>query len=418
MTHYSIFSVLREAMRGNTGWQRAWRDPEPKPTYDVIIIGAGHGLATAYYLAKEHGVTNVAVLEKGWLGGGNMGRNTTIIRSNYLLDPNTQFYEFSMKLWEGLAHDLNFNAMVSHRGVLNLGHSPRQMHDLARRGNIMRLNGIDAELLTRADVMRKVPVLDYSDTARFPIAGGLYQGRAGTVRHDAVAWGYARAADKLGVDIIQNCEVTGFQRDANGAVVGVETTRGNIAAKKVAMAVAGHSGQLAAKLGLRLPIETHILQAFVTEPVKPILDLVVTFGAGHFYVSQTDKGGVLFGADLDGHNSYSQRGGLSVLQDQAVMGKALLPSLSRLRVARQWAGVMDMSMDGSPIICTGPIPGLFLNCGWCYGGFKATPASGWTYAWTIAKDEPHPLNAGFTLDRFRTGAMIDERGAGPVPGHH
>ena len=418
MSHYSIFSILREAMRGNTGWQRAWRDPEPKPAYDVIIIGAGHGLATAYYLAKEHGVTNVAVLEKGWLGGGNMGRNTTIIRSNYLLDPNTQFYEFSMKLWEGLAHDLNFNAMVSHRGVLNLGHSPRQMHDLARRGNIMRLNGIDAELLTRADVMRKVPVLDYSDTARFPIAGGLYQGRAGTVRHDAVAWGYARAADKLGVDIIQNCEVTGFQRDANGAVVGVETTRGNIAAKKVAMAVAGHSGQLAAKLGLRLPIETHILQAFVTEPVKPILDLVVTFGAGHFYVSQTDKGGVLFGADLDGHNSYSQRGGLSVLQDQAVMGKALLPSLSRLRVARQWAGVMDMSMDGSPIICTGPIPGLFLNCGWCYGGFKATPASGWTYAWTIAKDEPHPLNAGFTLDRFRTGAMIDERGAGPVPGHH
>jgi sarcosine oxidase subunit beta len=308
--------------------------------------------------------------------------------------------------------------MVSHRGIINLGHGPRQMHDLARRGNIMQLNGIDAELLTRADVMRKVPVLDYSDTARFPIAGGLYQGRAGTVRHDAVAWGYARAADKLGVDIIQNCEVTGFQRDANGAVVGVETTRGNIAAKKVAMAVAGHSGQLAAKLGLRLPIETHILQAFVTEPVKPILDLVVTFGAGHFYVSQTDKGGVLFGADLDGHNSYSQRGGLSVLQDQAVMGKALLPSLSRLKVARQWAGVMDMSMDGSPIICTGPIPGLFLNCGWCYGGFKATPASGWTYAWTIAKDEPHPLNAGFTLDRFRTGAMIDERGAGPAPGHH
>jgi sarcosine oxidase subunit beta len=418
MTHYSIFSVLREAMRGNTGWQRAWRDPEPKPAYDVIIIGAGHGLATAYYLAKEHGVTNVAVLEKGWLGGGNMGRNTTIIRSNYLLDPNTQFYEFSMKLWEGLAHDLNFNAMVSHRGIINLGHGPRQMHDLARRGNIMQLNGIDAELLTRADVMRKVPVLDYSDTARFPIAGGLYQGRAGTVRHDAVAWGYARAADKLGVDIIQNCEVTGFQRDANGAVVGVETTRGNIAAKKVAMAVAGHSGQLAAKLDLRLPIETHILQAFVTEPVKPILDLVVTFGAGHFYVSQTDKGGVLFGADLDGHNSYSQRGGLSVLQDQAVMGKALLPSLSRLKIARQWAGVMDMSMDGSPIICTGPIPGLFLNCGWCYGGFKATPASGWTYAWTIAKDEPHPLNAGFTLDRFRTGAMIDERGAGPAPGHH
>ncbi len=418
MSHYSIFSVLREAMRGNTGWQRAWRDPQPKPSYDVIVIGAGHGLATAYYLAKEHGITNVAVLEKGWLGGGNMGRNTTIIRSNYLLNPNTQFYEFSLKLWEGLAHDLNFNAMVSHRGVINLGHGPRQMHDLARRGNIMRLNGIDADLLSREDVMRKVPVLDYSDTARFPIAGGLYQGRAGTVRHDAVAWGYARAADKLGVDIIQNCEVLGFQRDANGAVIGVETTRGNIGAKKVAMAVAGHSGQLAAKLDLRLPIETHILQAFVTEPVKPILDSVVTYGAGHFYVSQTDKGGVLFGADLDGHNSYSQRGGLSVLQDQVAMGKALLPSLSRLKIARQWAGVMDMSMDGSPIICTGPIPGLYLNCGWCYGGFKATPASGWTYAWTIAKDEPHPLNAGFTLDRFRTGAMIDERGAGPAPGHH
>ena len=418
MSQYSIAKVLREAMRGNTGWQRAWRDPEPKPAYDVIVIGAGHGLATAYYLAKEHGITNVAVLEKGWLGGGNMGRNTTIIRSNYMFDPNTQFYEFSLKLWEGLSHDLNFNAMVSHRGIINLGHNPRQMQDLARRGNIMRLNGIDAELLNREEVRQKAPVLDYSETSRFPIEGGLFQGRAGTVRHDAVAWGYARAADSLGVDIIQNCEVLGFQRDASGAVIGVETTRGNIAAKKVAMAVAGHSGHLASKLGLRLPIETHLLQAFVTEPVKPLLDCVVTYGAGHFYVSQTDKGGVLFGGDIDGHNSYAQRGVLPILQDLAAMGKALLPALSRLKVVRQWAGVMDMSMDGSPIICRGPIPGLYLNCGWCYGGFKATPASGWTYAWTIAKDEPHALNAGFTLDRFRTGAVIDERGAGPVPQHH
>ncbi|MCB1546334.1 MAG: sarcosine oxidase subunit beta family protein, partial [Hyphomicrobiaceae bacterium] len=356
--------------------------------------------------------------EKGWLGGGNIGRNTTIIRSNYMIDGNTRFYELSLKLWEGLSHDLNFNAMVSHRGIINLAHNQAQVNALVRRGNIMRLNGIDAEIIDREEVRRRAPVLDFSSEARFPIVGGLWQGRAGTVRHDAVAWGFARAASALGVDIVQNCEVVGFLKDDAGRIVGVETTRGPIRAGKVALAVAGHSGHLAAKAGLTLPIETHILQAFVSEPLKPLLDCVVTYGAGHFYISQTDKGGMLFGGDLDGFNSYGQRGALSVAEDVATMGKALMPSLSRVRIVRQWAGVMDMSMDGSPIICKGPLDGLYLNCGWCYGGFKATPASGYTFAWTIARDEPHEVSARFTLDRFRRGEAIDEKGAGPTPGLH
>jgi sarcosine oxidase subunit beta len=418
MTHYSAFSLFREALRGNTGWTRAWRNAAPKPAYDVVIIGGGgHGLATAYYLAKNHGITNVAVIEKGYIGGGNTGRNTTIIRSNYMIDGNTAFYEHSMKLWEGMSRDLNFNVMFSQRGQLNLGHSPAQMDTLARRGNIMRMNGIDAEILSRDEVKRRVPILDYSDNARFPIHGGLWQQRAGTARHDAVAWGYARGADARGVDIVQNCEVTGYLWD-RGRIVGVETTRGAIRARKVALAVAGHTGHLAAKAGLRLPIETHILQAFVTEAIKPVIDCVVAFGAVHFYISQSDKGGLVMGGDLDGHNSYGQRGDLPIVEETMAAAKALVPLVSRLQLLRHWAGVMDMTMDGSPIICKAPVDGLYINGGWCYGGFKATPASGWCFAHTIANDTPHPLNARFTLDRFHRGYQLDEKGMGPTPWAH
>ena len=417
MGRYSVFSLIRHGLSGHKHWPRVWRDPEPKPAYDAIIIGGGgHGLATAYYLAKEHGITNVAVLEKGYLGGGNVGRNTTIVRSNYMLPENAHFYEWSLKLWEGLSLDLDYNVMFSQRGVVNLAHSEPQMEAAARRGNSMRLNGIDAELLNREQVRAMIPHLDY-ENERFPIYGALLQPRGGTARHDAVAWGYARGADARGVDLLQNCEVTSFLRDGE-RVIGVETTRGTIRAAKVAMAVAGHTGQLAAKLGLRLPIETHVLQAFVTEGIKPFLDTVVTYGAGHFYLSQSDKGGLVFGGDLDGYNSYAQRGNLPLVDEVISAGVAMMPAIARVRVVRSWGGVMDMSMDGSPIICTGPLPGLYLNCGWCYGGFKATPASGWCFAHTIAQDRPHALNAGFTLERFAKGRAIDEKGVGPVPGHH
>ncbi|MBV9785329.1 MAG: sarcosine oxidase subunit beta family protein [Acidisphaera sp.] len=414
---YSFLRLAAEALRGQTGWTPAWRDPEPKAEYDALVVGGGgHGLATAYYLAREHGITNVAVLEKGWIGSGNAGRNTTIIRSNYLLPGNEAFYEHSMKLWEGLEQDLNYNAMVSQRGVLNLVNSDAARDAAARRGNAMRLHGVDAELLDADGVRAMVPYLDF-DNARFPIKGGLLQRRGGTARHDAVVWGFARAADRRGVDIVQNCEVTGI-RVSNGRVMGVETTRGFIGAGKVGLAVAGNSSRLAGMAGMRLPIESHVLQAFVSEAIKPLIDCVITFGAGHFYISQSDKGGLVFGGDIDGYNSYAQRGGLPLVEDVMEAFMALLPLAGRLRVLRSWGGIMDMSMDGSPIIDRSPIEGLYLNTGWCYGGFKATPASGWCFAWTMAKDEAHPLNAAMRLDRFASGALIDEKGAGPYPNKH
>ncbi len=419
MGDYSLWSVVRNGLTGNRGWKPAWRKATPKPAYDAIIVGGGgHGLATAYYLASEHGITDVAVVERGLIGQGNVGRNTTIVRSNYLLPENARFYEWSLKLWEGLSHELNYNVMFSQRGVLNLAHTPAQLDQYARRGNAMRLNGIDAELLGRDDIARLCPGIDLSPNARFPIEGGLLQPRAGTARHDAVAWGYAHAADRLGVDIVENCEVTGFIRDGD-AIVGVVTELGEIRAPKTGVAVAGMTSEVMRRAGVeRLPIESHILQAFVSEPVKPLLDTVVTFGAGHMYVSQSDKGGLVFGGNLDYYNSYAQRGNLPVVQEVAAELLAVFPNLGRLKLLRSWGGVMDMSMDGSPIITAGPVPGLFLNCGWCYGGFKATPGSGWCFAWTIAHDEPHPRNAAFTLERFHAGAVIDEKGAGAAPRLH
>ncbi len=414
---YSGWKVIKEALTGHRGWGPAWRDATPKPAYDYIIIGGGgHGLATAYYLAKQFKQANIAVLEKGWIGGGNVGRNTTIIRSNYLLDGNEPFYEFSLKLWEGLEQELNYNAMVSQRGILNLIHSDAQRDAFTRRGNAMILNGADAELLSTKQIVARYPFLNVND-ARFPIKGGLAQHRGGTVRHDAVAWGYARGADQHGVDIIQNCEVTGF-RIENGTVKGVETSRGFIGAKKVAACVAGSSSRLMEKAGMRLPIESHVLQAFVSEGLKPVLPGVITFGAGHFYCSQSDKGGLVFGGDIDGYNSYAQRGNLPVIEDVAEGGMAIFPMLGRARLLRMWGGIMDMSMDGSPIIDRTHIDGLYFNGGWCYGGFKATPASGFAYAHLLATDRPHDTATAYRFDRFAKGRMIDEKGMGNQPNLH
>ena len=414
---YSGFKVFWEGLTGNKGWGRAWREPVPKPEYDIVIIGGGgHGLSTAYYLSKEFGITNVAVIEKGWLGSGNIGRNTTIIRSNYLLPGNEPFYELSMKLWENLEQDTNYNSMVSQRSILNLIHTDGQRDAFVRRANAMFLAGADAELVDANQLKQELPFLDY-DNARFPIKGGLFQRRGGTARHDAVAWGYARGADSRGVDVIQNCEVTGMQIE-NGRCVGVETSRGPIRAKKVAMCVAGSSGRVAAMAGMRLPIESHVLQAFVSEGLKPVLPGVITFGAGHFYVSQSDKGGLVFGGDIDGYNTYAQRGNLPVVEDVCEGGMAIMPMIGRARLLRSWGGLMDMSMDGSPFIDKTHIDGLFFNGGWCYGGFKATPASGYCYAHLLAKDTPHPVATQMRLDRFMTGNLIDEKGVGNQPNLH
>ncbi len=417
MTKYSALGLLRGVFNGQSHWAPAWHDPEPKTNYDIVIIGGGgHGLATAYYLASVHGIRNVAVLEKSWIGGGNTGRNTTLVRSNYRQKPLHDFFEFGLKMWEHLSDELNYNVMFSPRGALMLGHSDSDMTMLAQRGDAMRVDSIDAELLSRDQVAKLEPQLDMSRSARFPIDGGLIQRRGGTARHDAVAWGYARAADRLGVDIIQKCEVTGFVRQGD-AVVGVETTRGRIGAGRVAICVAGHSGHVAAMAGLKLPVESQTLQALVTEGVKPMINGVIMSQSLHCYISQSDKGGIVMGGDPDNWPSYAQRGQPMVTGGAIAQAIALVPALSRLRMLRTWGGVTDMSFDGSPIISTTPVAGLFLNGGWCYGGFKATPASGWTYAHTLATGTPHALNAPFDLDRFRRGDTIDENGVGPMPNH-
>ena len=414
---YNALNILKQGLTGNKGWRPAWREPEPKPEYDIVIVGGGgHGLSTAYYLSNRFGVRNVAVVEKGWLGSGNIGRNTTLIRSNYLLEGNQPFYELSMQLWEGLEQDFNYNAMVSQRGILNLYHSDGQRDAFARRGNSMHLTGAGGVLLGTEEIRKMCPYLDF-ENARFPIKGALWQPRGGTVRHDAVAWGYARGADQQGVDILQNTEVTGFQIE-NGVCKGVETSRGPIRAKKIAVCVAGSSSRVMSMAGMRLPIESHVLQAFVSEGLKPIIPGVITFGAGHFYVSQSDKGGLVFGGDIDGYNTYAQRGNLPVVEDVCEGGMAILPLIGRARLLRMWGGLMDMSMDGSPFIDKTHIDGLYFNGGWCYGGFKATPASGYCYAHLLAQDEPHPVATKLRLDRFRRGSPIDEKGAGPQPNLH
>jgi sarcosine oxidase subunit beta len=414
---FSGFRVIKEALTGHKGWGMLWRNPEPKPQYDIVIVGGGgHGLATAFYLAKTFKQARVAVLEKGWLGSGNIGRNTTIIRSNYLLPGNEPFYEFSMKLWENLEQETNFNSMVSQRGIINLYHTDGQRDAYRRRGNAMLLAGADARLLGQDELREIAPFLNF-DNARFPIKGGLMQPRAGTARHDGVAWGYARGADMRGVDIIQNCEVTGF-RIEGGKVQGVETSRGYIGARKVGVAVAGNSSRVMAMAGMRLPIESHVLQAFVSEGLKPTIPGVITFGAGHFYVSQSDKGGLVFGGDIDGYNSYAQRGNLPVVEDVIEGGMALMPMIGRARLLRSWGGIMDMSMDGSPIIDRTEIEGLYFNGGWCYGGFKATPASGYAFAHLLATDRPHETAEAYRFDRFARGYVIDEKGVGAQPNLH
>jgi sarcosine oxidase subunit beta len=412
MRRYSIFSLARNALTGHRGWSRAWRSPEPKPRYDVVIVGGGgHGLATAYYLAKEFGITNVAVLEKGWLGGGNTGRNTTIIRSNYLTPESIALYDHAVTRWEGLSRELNFNVMFSPRGLLHLAHHVHDLQEIGRRGHANRLAGIDAEFLTPAAVKRLVPIINLG--GRHPIHGGLLQRRGGIARHDAVAWGFARAADALGVDIIQNCEVTGFTI-AGGAVRAVETTRGTIATDTVGIVVAGHSSVLAALAGFRLPIESNPLQALVSEPIKPVLDVVIMSNTIHVYVSQSDKGELVIGAGSDLHTSYSQRGAFNVIEHTVEPLLELFPSFSRLRMMRQWAGIVDVTQDRSPIIGKTPVEGMYINCGWGTGGFKATPGSGHLFAATIARGAPHEIVAPFGLERFTTGALIDEAAAAAV----
>lgn len=414
MKKYSIFSLARNALTHHENWQRAWRSPEPKKEYDAIIIGGGgHGLASAYYLAKLHGMTNIAVLEKGWLGGGNTGRNTTIVRSNYLWDEAAHLYEKSVKLWEGLSQDINYNVMFSQRGVYNLGHTLQDIRDIKRRVNANRLNGIDGVFLTAEQIKERIPIINTSPDARYPILGASFQPRGGVARHDAVAWGFARAADALGVDIIQNCEVTDIRRE-NGKVVGLDTVKGAIKTPKVGVVVAGNSGVLGHMAGLRLPLESRPLQALVSEPIKPVLDTVVMSNAVHGYLSQSDKGDLVIGAGVDSYNGYGQRGSFSVIEHTLAAILEMFPIFSRVRMNRQWGGIVDTCPDACPIISKTPVQGLYFNCGWGTGGFKATPGSGWVFAHTIAHDEPHELNKAFALDRFISGALIDEHGAAGV----
>ncbi|MDE3176141.1 MAG: sarcosine oxidase subunit beta family protein [Pseudomonadota bacterium] len=411
---FSFVNLLRQAFAGNTGWPEQWRSPEPKASYDAIIVGAGgHGLATAYYMAKEHGLRNIAVVEKGWLGGGNTGRNTTIIRSNYLWEESEALYEHAMQLWEGLSQDLNYNVMYSPRGVMMLAHNVHDVQVFKRHVHANRLAGIDNEWLSAEDAKAFCPILNIGKT-RYPIVGAALQRRGGAARHDAVAWGYARAASALGVDIIQNCEVKAIRRGPDGAVTGLETTRGVISAKKIGVAAAGHTSVVMGMADVQMPLESYPLQALVSEPVKPIMPCVVMSNTIHAYMSQSDKGEMVIGAGTDAYTSYSQTGGLHIASHTLDAICELFPVVRRLRMLRNWGGIVDVTPDRSPIIGKTPAPGLFVNCGWGTGGFKATPGSGHVFAHTVATGEPHPIAAPFTLDRFRTGRLIDEAAAAAV----
>jgi sarcosine oxidase, subunit beta len=415
MSRYSILGLANHAVRKHLGWREQWRSPEPKPFYDIVIVGGGgHGLGTAYYLAKEHGLRNIAVVEKGWIGGGNTGRNTTIIRSNYLFEESAAIYDHALKLWEGLSRQLNYNVMFSPRGVMMLAHTVHDVQVLKRHLHANRVCGVDSEWLTPAAAKAFCPPLDVAPHARYPVLGATLQRRGGTARHDAVAWGYARAADRLGVDIIQNCEVTGIQRAPDGRVTGLQTTKGRIGAGKIGVVAAGNTSTIMAMAGMRMPLESYPLQALVSEPVKPVLPCVVMSNTVHAYISQSDKGELVIGASTDQYVSYSQSGSLHVLQHALQAICELFPTFTRMRMLRSWGGIVDVTPDRSPIIGKTPVPGLFVNCGWGTGGFKATPGSAQTFAWTIANDEPHPIVAPFAMDRFRTGRLVDEAAAAAV----
>ena len=411
---YSVFSLVRNALSYHENWQPAWRNPEIKKNYDAIIVGGGgHGLTTAYYLAKNHGIKNIAVVEKGWIGGGNTGRNTTIIRSNYLWDQSAALYEHALKLWEGMSQELNYNVMFSQRGVMNVAHNLHDVRELKRRWNANKLNDIDCEWLNTEQVKKFCPLINTSPNIRYPVLGATLQRRAGTARHDAVAWGYARGADAMGVDIIQNCEVTGINV-SNGNVTGIETTKGTINSKKIGVVSAGHTSVIAKMAGIKLPLESRPLQALVSEPVKPVIDTVVMSNTIHAYVSQSDKGELVIGAGTDGYNSYTQRGGFNIVEDTIMAIVELFPIFSRMKMLRHWGGIVDICPDASPIISKTHINGLYFNCGWGTGGFKATPGSGWVFAHTIANDQPHALNAPFSINRFSSGELVDEHGAAAV----
>jgi sarcosine oxidase subunit beta len=415
MTHFSWASLIRQAVGGNKGWQPQWPDAEPKAEYDVVIVGAGgHGLGAAYYLAKEHDVTNVAIIDKGWLGGGNTGRNTTIIRSNYLYDESARLYDHALDLWENLSQELNYNVMFSQRGVMMLAHSVHDVQSFKRHIHSNRLNGVDNEWLTREQAKEYCPPLNIAANARFPVMGAALQRRGGVARHDALAWGYARGAAARGVDIIQNCPVTAIRRDPSGRVSGVETARGFIKAKKVAVSAAGSTSVVMDTAGVRLPLESFPLQALVSEPVKPVFPCVVMSNTVHAYISQSDKGELVIGSGTDQYVSYSQRGGLPLIEHTVAAICEVFPIFTRMRMLRKWGGIVDVTPDRSPIIGRTPVPGLYVNCGWGTGGFKATPGSAHVFAHTIARDEPHPINAPYTLERFTTGRLIDEAAAAAV----
>lgn len=415
MQRFSAFSLFRQGLGGHKGWKPQWRNATPKPSYDAIIVGGGgHGLGAAYYLAKTFGMRNIAVVEKGWIGGGNTGRNTTIIRSNYLFDESAALYDHALKMWEGLSQELNYNVMFSQRGVMMLAHNIHDVQVFKRHVHANRINGVDNEWLTPEQAKEFCPPLNIERNMRYPVLGAALQRRGGTARHDAVAWGYARAADALGVDIIENCEVTGIRRDASGAVSGVETNRGFIASKRVGVSAAGHTSVVLGMAGVRLPLESYPLQALVSEPVKPIFPCVVMSNTIHAYMSQSDKGELVIGAGTDAYTSYTQRGGLHIATHTLEAICELFPQFRRMRMLRSWGGIVDVTPDRSPIIAKTPVKGLYVNCGWGTGGFKATPGAAHLLAHTIAKDEPHPINAPYTIERFRDGFMIDEAAAAAV----